>query len=81
MTFILFLHGNMLWYSLEAPLRGASNEYLQHTFSGEINKILCGYALFSRVKQSLHIVIMILQIHKAHWSGNLKIFRPFSEPL
>ena len=23
----------MLWYSLEAPRRGASNEYLQHMFS------------------------------------------------
>ena len=24
---VLFLHKNMLWYSLEAPHRGASNEY------------------------------------------------------
>ena len=25
----LFLHENMLWYSLEAPLQGTSNEYQQ----------------------------------------------------
>ena len=28
----------MLWYSLEAPRRGASNEYPQHIFSGRIKK-------------------------------------------
>ena len=26
----------MLWYSLEAPCRGASNEYPQHMFRGKI---------------------------------------------
>ena len=26
----LFLHENMLWYSLEAPGLGTSNEYLKH---------------------------------------------------
>ena len=28
----------MLWYSLEAPRRGASNEYPQHMFTTEIKK-------------------------------------------
>ena len=29
----------MLWYSLETPQRGTSNEYPQHIFRGEIRKI------------------------------------------
>ena len=37
----------MLWCSLEAPRRGASNEHLQHMFKGEIRKILCGHPLLS----------------------------------
>ena len=28
----LFLHENTLWYSLEVPQQGASNEYSQHGF-------------------------------------------------
>ena len=34
----LFLRENVLWYSLEAPLRGASNEYHNICFRGEIGK-------------------------------------------
>ena len=37
----------MLWYSLEAPLRDASNEYHNICFRREIRKILCGYPLLS----------------------------------
>ena len=37
----------MLWYSLEAPRRGASNEYHNICFRGEIRKILRGYPLLS----------------------------------
>ena len=37
----------MLWYSLEAPRRGASNEYHNVSFRQEIRKILCGYPLLS----------------------------------
>ena len=37
--FFLFLYENiMLWYSLEAPRRGASNEYPQHMFSSRNKK-------------------------------------------
>ena len=44
----------MLWYSLEAPRRGASNEYPQHMFSLRNEKnimwmppLMCSYALLS----------------------------------
>ena len=30
----------MLWYTLEAPCRGAFNEYLQHMFSWRNKKII-----------------------------------------
>ena len=33
----------MLWYSLEAPYRGASNGTHNICFHGEIRKVLCGY--------------------------------------
>ena len=40
----LFLHENICcWYSLEAPRRGASNEYHNICFHGETRKLLCGY--------------------------------------
>ena len=39
--FFLFLHKNIYCgYSLEAPYRGASNEYPQHMFSEEMEKII-----------------------------------------
>ena len=44
----LFLHENICCgYSLEAPRRGASNEYHNICFRGEIRKIICGYPLLS----------------------------------
>ena len=37
----LFLHKTIVCgYSLEAPRRGASNEYPQHMFNGELEKII-----------------------------------------
>ena len=42
--FFLFLYENIRYvYSLEAPHRGASIEYPQQKFHGEIRKILSGY--------------------------------------
>ena len=38
----------MLWYSLEAPRRGTSNEYPQHMFSWRNKKIFTGYPPLSR---------------------------------
>ena len=44
----LFLHENICCgYSLEAPCRGASNEYPQYMFCGEIRKISSGYPCLS----------------------------------
>ena len=44
----LFLNENICYgYSLEAPRRGASNEYHNICFRREIRKILCGYPLLS----------------------------------
>ena len=44
LMFFLFLHENICCgYSLEVPHRGTSNEYPQHSFHGEIRKILSGY--------------------------------------
>ena len=34
-------------YSLEVPHKGAFNEYSQHSFYGEIRKIIDGYPLLS----------------------------------
>ena len=44
----------MLWYPLEAPHRGASNEYPQHVFL-EIRKMLCGYSLLSGVMSYMYL--------------------------
>ena len=44
----LLLHENICCrYSLEEPQQGASNEYHNICFPGEIRKILCGYPLLS----------------------------------
>ena len=44
----LFLHKNICCgYLLEAPRLGASNEYHNICFCGEIRKILYGYPLLS----------------------------------
>ena len=46
----------MLWYSLEAPRRGASNEYPQHMFSSTNKKnimwippLICSYDIIARI--------------------------------
>ena len=44
----------MLWYSLEAPRRGASNEYLQHIFSWSIKKDI---SIFRMKKSALSIAM------------------------
>ena len=36
--FLISEQKDMLWYSLEAPRRGASNEYPQHMFSSRNKK-------------------------------------------
>ena len=46
----------MLWYSSEAPRRGASDEYHNICFHGEITKVLCGYPILSGTKISIHAV-------------------------
>ena len=37
-SFLITRQKHMLWYSLEAPWRGASNEYPQHMFSSRKKK-------------------------------------------
>ena len=61
----LFLHENICCgYSLEAPHRGASNEYHNICFHGEIRKILCGYPLLSVAMDHAHpIIILEVGIH------------------
>ena len=57
---------HMLWYLLEAPLWGASNEYPQHMFSWRNKKILTWYPLLSRP------IILVLKLHK--WSKIITFF-------
>ena len=53
----LFLNENICCgYSLEAPRRGASNEYHNICFRREIRKILCGYPILS-VAMFIHTVV------------------------
>ena len=40
--FLIYPQKHMLWYSLEAPCRVASNEYPQYMFSFRNRKIICG---------------------------------------
>ena len=67
--FFLFLHGNICCgYSLEVPLRGAFNEYLNICLCGEIRKIsilsikkvLCYLVLCSLVL--CHLVLCYLEL-------------------
>ena len=52
----LFLHENICFgYSLEVPLRGASNGYPQHMVR-EIRKILGGYPILSVVMAELEFI-------------------------
>ena len=53
----------MLWYSLEAPHRGASNGYPQHSFFGEIRKIICEYPFLTGV--------LVYPIEKMQYDANL----------
>ena len=48
----------MLWYSLEAPRRGASNEYPQHMFSSRNKKDISIY----RMKKGTLSVAMKISI-------------------
>ena len=52
----------MLWYSLEAPLRGASNEYPQHMFSWRNKKDISSF----RMKEAPYLLLCFLQ--KAHFT-------------
>ena len=55
MIFFLFLHENICFgYSLEAPLRGASNEYQQHMFSWRNKKDI---NIFSDEKSTLSVAM------------------------
>ena len=52
LIFFLLLHKNIrCWYSLEAPHRGASNEYPQYMFSWRNKKLFTGYPPLSRPMQ------------------------------
>ena len=51
----------MLWYSLEAPQQGASNEYLQHMFSWRNKKaimwpppLICNYGFLVMRSNNMH---------------------------
>ena len=50
MIFFLFFHENMLWYSSEAPRRGASNEDPQHAFLWRDKKNIVWLPLRSEAK-------------------------------
>ena len=43
--FLISPRKHMLWYSLEAPQRGASNEYTQHMFSWRNKKNINTFGL------------------------------------
>ena len=54
LIFFLFLHKNICCgYSLEVPRQGASNEYHNICFHGEIRKIFTGYPPLSRSMQNV----------------------------
>ena len=46
----------MLWYSLEVPCRGASNEYLQHMFLLRNKKDI---SFFSNEKSALSVAMIL----------------------
>ena len=48
---------HMLWYSLEAPRRGASNEYPQHMFSWRNKKDI---SIFRMKKNALSVAMIEL---------------------
>ena len=65
--FFLFLHENInCGYSLEAPHRGASNEYPQHRFLCRNKKNIIQIPLLSRAM--VHPVIFtVTSIHNSHF--------------
>ena len=57
----------MLWYSLEAPRRGASNEYPQHMFSLRKKKDI---SIF-RMKKAPYLLLcstMVIKLKVCSWS-------------
>ena len=54
-SFLISLQKHMLWYSLEAPRRGASNEYPQHMFSWRNKDI----SIFSDEKSALSVAMSL----------------------
>ena len=60
-SFLITRQKHMLWYSLEAPHRGASNEYPQHKFLSRNNKNI---DIFWRKKAPYHELrwIMLLTV-------------------
>ena len=76
----------MLWYSLEAPRRGASNEYPQPMFSSRNKKnimwippLICSYVICAPCKDSnqpvhLHSLLSVFVVNcmkKFHILGHL----------
>ena len=68
----LFLNKNMLWYSLEAPRRGTSNEYPQHMFSSRNKKnimwippLICSYVHYP-CQVSIVLYFVIVQSSQFH---------------
>ena len=69
----LFLDENICCgYSLEAPRWGASNEYHNICFRGEIRKILCGYPLLS-VAMVIRLMTKTQPFHLWGWLGVAKV--------
>ena len=70
--FLISWRKHMLWYSLEAPRRGASNEYPQHMFSSRNKKnitwippLICSYAKGVCSSYTLELVRNALSRHRA----------------
>ena len=79
LVFFLFLHKNICCgYSLEAPFQGASNEYNNICFCGEIRKILCGLPLLSGAMQG---VCEIMKIFHFFCTPSLHCFNNNINPL
>ena len=59
LIFLLCIHENMLWYSLEAPRRGASNEY-PHVFMDKYKNFIWNYILIFLIKTYVYGLICVL---------------------
>ena len=64
----------MLWYSLEVPQRGASNEYPQHMFSSRNKKDI---SIFSDEKSALSVAMGNFKNSEGH--GNVRESSNLSE--